>query len=98
MYFRTARFSRESGKCKFFDTTKGFGFIVPNNGGEDVFVHQTAIHADGFRSLADGEDLEFEVRIDENTGKRVASNVTGPEGAYVKGAQKKPKPFGNDGY
>jgi protein lin-28 len=70
---------------------------VPSDGSEDVFVHQTAIHADGFRSLADGEDLEFEVRIDENTGKRVASNVTGPDGAYVKGAQRKPRQqFGND--
>jgi len=64
---------------------KGFGFIVPDDGSSDVFVHQTAITADGFRSLADGESVEFKTEVDD-TGRRKAMNVTGPGGVAVQGA------------
>ena len=60
---------------------KGYGFIAEEGGdndGRDVFVHQTAIIADGFRYLKDGEDVEFEVHISEKGPQAV--HVTGPEG------------------
>jgi CspA family cold shock protein len=49
------------GKVKWFNDAKGFGFIQ-QDGGPDVFVHHTAIVADGFRSLAEGDRVEFEVK------------------------------------
>jgi cold shock CspA family protein len=53
---------RKAGAVKWFNTQKGFGFITPADGSADVFVHQTAIYAPGFRSLAEGEEVEYEVR------------------------------------
>lgn len=50
-----------TGIVKWFNDAKGFGFIIQDNGGEDVFCHHTAIQADGFRSLAEGQRVEFEV-------------------------------------
>jgi cold shock CspA family protein len=73
-----------------FNTVKGFGFITPEDGGDDIFVHQTAIKAEGFRSLADGEEVEFQVQLDA-TGRKKATNVTGPKGAAVKGAPFRPQ-------
>eukprot|EP00601_Ochromonadales_sp_CCMP2298_P004365 CAMPEP_0173191348 /NCGR_PEP_ID=MMETSP1141-20130122/12833_1 /TAXON_ID=483371 /ORGANISM="non described non described, Strain CCMP2298" /LENGTH=123 /DNA_ID=CAMNT_0014115523 /DNA_START=31 /DNA_END=402 /DNA_ORIENTATION=+ len=78
-----------AGKVKFFDTVKGFGFITPDEGGDDVFVHQSAILAQGFRSLAEGEVVEYDISEDPNKGKKFASNVTGPNGAYVQGAPRR---------
>ena len=49
------------GTVKWFNDQKGFGFIAPEDGGKDVFVHHTAIKADGFRSLAEGQQVEFDV-------------------------------------
>jgi cold shock CspA family protein len=54
---------RKAGAVKWFNTQKGFGFITPADGSADVFVHQTAIYAPGFRSLAEGEAVEYEVSI-----------------------------------
>ena len=49
------------GTVKWFNDAKGFGFIQQDDGGEDVFVHHTAIQADGFRTLAEGQKVEFDV-------------------------------------
>ena len=51
----------KSGTCKWFNSEKGYGFVSPDDGSEDVFVHQSVIKAQGFRSLAEGEPVEFEV-------------------------------------
>ena len=50
-----------TGTVKWFNDAKGFGFITQDNGGPDVFCHHTAIVADGFRTLAEGQKVEFDV-------------------------------------
>ena len=67
---------RATGVCKRFNTEKGFGFITCDDNSGDVFVHQTEVYADGFRSLAEGEQLEFDIQIQDD-GRRKAVNVTG---------------------
>jgi CspA family cold shock protein len=49
------------GTVKWFNDQKGFGFITPEDGADDVFVHQSAIQSEGFRSLSEGDRVEFEV-------------------------------------
>jgi CspA family cold shock protein len=51
-----------SGTVKWFNDAKGFGFITQDGGGEDVFCHHTAIQAEGFRTLKEGQRVEFEVK------------------------------------
>ena len=65
--------SRIKGKVKWFNNAKGFGFIG-REGGPDVFVHYSAIHADGFKSLKENDKVEFEVR--EGPKGLQAANVT----------------------
>ncbi|MCK5784639.1 MAG: cold-shock protein [Desulfobacterales bacterium] len=50
-----------TGTVKWFDGKKGFGFIVPDDGGDELFVHHTGIEMDGFKSLDDGQPVEYEV-------------------------------------
>ncbi|EFN56051.1 hypothetical protein CHLNCDRAFT_145510 [Chlorella variabilis] len=72
----------------------GYGFITPDSGGEDLFVHQTAIVSEGFRSLREGEPVEFFVETSDD-GRQKAVNVTGPNGAAPEGA---PRRQFDDGY
>ena len=57
------------GTVKFFNTTKGFGFIAPDGGGKDVFVHATAVEAAGMRSLSEGQRVEFDIQPDARGSK-----------------------------
>lgn len=77
------------GVVKWFNPTKGFGFITPEDGGADVFVHQSEIQLGGFRSLAQGEVVEYDLLNGEKGPK--ALRVTGPNGAPPKGAPRQPK-------
>jgi CspA family cold shock protein len=61
------------GTVKFFNTTKGFGFIAPEGGGKDVFVHATAVEAAGLRSLSEGQKVSFDIVPDARGAK--ASNL-----------------------
>ncbi len=54
----------QSGTVKFFNTTKGFGFITPDNGDKDVFVHISAVEKSGLRTLVDGQKVTFDVEPD----------------------------------
>lgn len=64
---------RERGTVKWFNSQKGFGFIVPENGGKDVFVHISAVERAGLRGLNEGQKLEFELQ--ENRGRTAAANL-----------------------
>jgi CspA family cold shock protein len=62
-----------TGTVKWFNATKGFGFIVQDNGGKDVFVHHSAIQAEGYRSLDEGQRVQYE--IEETPKGPAAANV-----------------------
>ena len=61
------------GTVKWFNTTKGFGFIMPNDGGKDVFVHITAVQAAGLRGLDENQKVSYDVVMER--GKAAASNL-----------------------
>ncbi|MET3855716.1 MULTISPECIES: cold-shock protein [unclassified Rhizobium] len=64
-----------TGTVKWFNATKGFGFIQPDNGGADVFVHISAVERAGMRSLADGQKISYEIVQDRRSGKSSADNL-----------------------
>lgn len=82
---------RHEGVCKWFNATKGFGFITPLSpqegvgAGEDLFVHQSNIASEGFRSLREGESVEYDTETSPD-GRTKAINVTGPKGSPPQGA------------
>ena len=64
-----------TGTVKWFNATKGFGFIQPDNGDADVFVHISAVEQAGMRGLAEGQKLRYDVVRDSRSGKQSASNL-----------------------
>lgn len=68
----------DSGTVKWFNPTKGYGFITPANGGGDVFVHISAVEKAGLQGLYEGQVLEYEIQ--ENRGKQAAANLKVVEG------------------
>lgn len=63
------------GTVKWFNATKGFGFIQPDNGGPDVFVHISAVERSGLAGLNDGQKVSFDIVKDRRTGKNAADNL-----------------------
>ncbi len=63
------------GTVKFFNATKGFGFIQPEDGAADVFVHISAVERAGMHSLVEGQKVSFEVVKDSRSGKSAADNL-----------------------
>jgi CspA family cold shock protein len=68
----------KTGTVKFYNTQKGFGFIKPDDGTKDVFVHATALEAAGMRGLVEGQKISFDVQSDRRTGKEAAANLQHP--------------------
>jgi CspA family cold shock protein len=64
-----------AGTVKWFNATKGYGFIQPDNGGPDVFVHISAVERSGLGGLNDGQKVTFDIVKDRRTGKSAADNL-----------------------
>ena len=64
-----------SGKVKWFDNKKGFGFIAPDNGGKDAFVHISAVERAGLQHLVEGQEIQFDLVSDARSGKMSADNL-----------------------
>jgi CspA family cold shock protein len=64
-----------TGTVKWYNDQKGYGFIQPESGGKDVFVHATALERAGMRGLAEGQKVSFEIQNDRRTGKTSAVNL-----------------------
>ncbi len=63
------------GTVKFFNEQKGYGFIAPEGGGKDVFVHVSAVERSGLRGLVEGQKVSFDVETDRRSGKLAAVNL-----------------------
>ena len=64
-----------TGTVKFYNDQKGYGFITPDNGGKDVFVHATALERAGLRGLREGQKVSFDTREDRKTGKLAVDTI-----------------------
>jgi len=64
-----------TGTVKFYNDQKGYGFIQPDNGGKDVFVHATALERAGLRALVEGQKVSFDTAEDRRSGKIAVNNI-----------------------
>ncbi len=64
-----------TGTVKWYNDQKGYGFIQPDNGGKDVFVHATALERAGMRDLREGQKVSYELQTDQRSGKTSAVNL-----------------------
>ena len=65
----------KTGTVKFFNTTNGFGFIAPDGGGDDVFVHITALQRAGLTSINEGDKVQFNTAVNERSGKTAVDAI-----------------------
>ncbi len=65
-----------TGIVKFYNDQRGYGFIQPDNGGKDVFVHATALERAGINGLQEGQKVDFETEIDQRNGKTAVSTIS----------------------
>jgi cold shock protein len=65
----------QTGTVKFYNDQKGYGFIQPDDGGKDVFVHATALERAGMRALVEGQKVAFDVQEDRRSGKMAVGNI-----------------------
>ncbi|MCP4934872.1 MAG: cold-shock protein [bacterium] len=66
----------ETGTVKFYNDQKGYGFIAPDNGEKDVFVHATALERAGLSGLNEGDKVSFDTEVDSRSGKTAVANIT----------------------
>jgi CspA family cold shock protein len=64
-----------NGTVKFYNSTKGFGFIQPDNGGQDAFVHISAVERAGMREIVEGQKISYELERDSKSGKMSATKL-----------------------
>lgn len=81
-----------SGRVKFFDAAKGYGFLVPDGGGPDLFVHNKALRRAGLKTLVPGETLTFEVSLERGRPEAVALARPLPPAAPSPAAEARPAP------
>jgi CspA family cold shock protein len=66
----------QTGTVKFFNTTKGFGFIAPEGGGDDVFVHISALQRSGLDSINEGDKVQFNTAVNQRSGKTAVDSIS----------------------
>ncbi|KAM0962562.1 hypothetical protein ACFX13_022089 [Malus domestica] len=84
---------RSTEKVRWFNDVKGYGFITPDDGGEDLFVHQSSIRSNDFHTIMEGESVEFFIDFGDDS-KTKAVDVTGPNGAPAPLVDNKKETFG----
>lgn len=75
MHYDVKGYPMTTGTVKFYNDQKGFGFIQPDDGGKDVFVHATALERAGMRGLVEGQKVSFDTQEDRRTGKIAVGNI-----------------------